>query len=292
MEVWFISALVGALFAGLGNFYFKIAAQRGYNPQLFSLYGAAISLLPVAVVLIFDPHPLFGYGATGFLALMSGVIIANTNIFKVKSLQFIDSTIYFPIFKILVPGMAIVAGVTLFHETFSKFEWLGMIVSMLVPLMLIGKAENNRQRNLTLGLVFLVISALTSAATAVINKYLIDESVPLGIVLLYAAVGILIGTIGSISIKVGWRNISTTLKEETSSGLIITSGVRSTLVTVSFGLTLYAFSTGGPLAVVHTINSLYILIPIVLAIIFYNEHWNLQKVIAIVLSVAALALLG
>ena len=55
---------------------------------------------------------------------------------------------------------------------------------------------------------------------------------------------------------------------------------------------LFAFSVGGTLAVVQTIHSMYILIPIVLAIIFYNEYWNLQKAAAIVLSVVSLAFLG
>jgi len=34
------------------------------------------------------------------------------------------------------------------------------------------------------------------------------------------------------------------------------------------------------------------LIPIVLAVIFYNEHWNWQKAAAIGLSIVSLAFLG
>jgi uncharacterized membrane protein len=51
----------------------------------------------------------------------------------------------------------------------------------------------------------------------------------------------------------------------------------------------YAYGNGGTLGVVQTINSMYILIPIVLAIYFYKEHWNAQKMLAVVLSVVALA---
>jgi len=35
MEIWFISAVTGAVFAGLSNFLFKIAASRGYNAEVF-----------------------------------------------------------------------------------------------------------------------------------------------------------------------------------------------------------------------------------------------------------------
>jgi len=62
------------------------------------------------------------------------------------------------------------------------------------------------------------------------------------------------------------------------------------LFAASFAALVYAFESG-PLSIVYTVQSLYILIPIVLSIIFYNEHWNLRKLIAIMLSIAALALL-
>jgi uncharacterized membrane protein len=55
---------------------------------------------------------------------------------------------------------------------------------------------------------------------------------------------------------------------------------------------LFAFSEGGSLSVVQTIHSMYILIPIVLAVIFFKEHMNWQKVVAIVFSVVSLAFLG
>lgn len=38
--------------------------------------------------------------------------------------------------------------------------------------------------------------------------------------------------------------------------------------------------------VVYTIQSLYIVIPIILSIIFYKEHFDMKKLIAIILTVA------
>ena len=74
--------------------------------------------------------------------------------------------------------------------------------------------------------------------------------------------------------------------------MVVISCGRGALLVLSLGSGLYALSYGGPVAIVYTVTAMYILIPIVLAIIFYNEHWNTQKVIAIIISVAALALLG
>ena len=48
---------------------------------------------------------------------------------------------------------------------------------------------------------------------------------------------------------------------------------------------------GSDLSLVYSINAHYILIPIILSIWYYKEHWNAQKVFAITLSLLALFLL-
>ncbi len=58
----------------------------------------------------------------------------------------------------------------------------------------------------------------------------------------------------------------------------------------AFYLLLLAIN-GGDLSLVYSINAHYILIPIILSIWYYKEHWNTQKVIAIALSLVALVLL-
>jgi drug/metabolite transporter (DMT)-like permease len=67
---------------------------------------------------------------------------------------------------------------------------------------------------------------------------------------------------------------------------------RSFFVATSVWLVNYAYSVGGTLAMVQIIYSMYILITVLLAIILYKEHWNLQKIAAIFLSVLSLALLS
>ena len=51
--------------------------------------------------------------------------------------------------------------------------------------------------------------------------------------------------------------------------------------------TLLAFKDG-LVSIVFTVQSLYILIPIILSIIIYKEHINTQKIIAIILSIVAI----
>jgi len=108
----------------------------------------------------------------------------------------------------------------------------------------------------------------------------------------YASVGVFIGTVITIIIKRGLRSTYRHVLEDSKQKLIFYATLRALLITASLVFILYAYSVDGTLAIVQTIHSMYILIPIVLSIIFYNEHWNLQKAVAIILSVLSLALLG
>jgi len=291
MEIWFLAAVGGALFAGLSNFYFKQAAVRGYNAELFSLYGGLISIVIIGTIVFLQQESLFYYGWLAGLTFLGGLLGAQNNILKVLALRFIDSTIYFPLFKLLAPALAIIAGIIFFGESFTSIEWLGMILGLSVPLLLITRAEHSRQQNLIAGLLVVLITGILSAAAAVINKFATDAGVPILVILISVSFGVFIGTLLTLTIRKGIQNLLNTIKKETSLGLIIGASLRSIFISIGLGLMLYAFTAGGTLAIVQTIHSMYILIPIVLAIILYNEHWNLQKVIAIILSIAALGLL-
>lgn len=292
MELWFWASVGSALFAGISNVYFKIAAARGYSAEVFSLLGSVLTVTLVVLINIVFPEQFFGFGWVSMLLFVGGFIAATTGIMKVYALRYIDTTIYFPLFKLLAPLLAIVMGVTLFDESFTLEEWLGLAIGLVIPLLLITKAENHRQNNLLAGLLLILVTGVFSAGVAAINKFGIDLGISVFVTFLYMALGLLVGNIISVGVKNGFGSLFYSIISETSNGLVIAAGMRALLISISVALTLFAYAEGGPLAITQTIHSMYILIPIVLSIIFYNEHWNTQKVIAIVLSIAALGLLG
>lgn len=292
MELWFLAALGGSLFAGLSNFYFKFAAMRGYSAELFSLYAGMTSTCLIFSAYILLSNTLTGYGWYILIAFLSGFGAAMHSIFKVYALKFIDATIYFPLFKLLSPMLAIIAGIIIFGESFTSLEWIGMSMGLLVPLLLITKSEKGRQNNLLLGLGLVVVTGIISAIISVLNKIVVDEAMPIAIIMLYAAFGVLAGTFMLMVKKNGVSNVVKHVQTDTTLPLVFAAFCRALLINASFGLTLYAYSLGGTLAVVQSVHSMYILIPVVLSIYFYKEHWNTQKVVAVVLSVGALALLG
>jgi drug/metabolite transporter (DMT)-like permease len=223
---------------------------------------------------------------------MAGCLGGFNNILKVKALQFIDTTIYYPLFKLVSPILAIIFGIVFFQELFTATEWAGLLLGIFVPLLLINTGERGRQKNLVAGLMMVLVTAMIAASASVFGKYAAAYALNVISALLVMSVGILLGSIIANYYKNGVGEVKKLFSwhiDKAYTSLAVTRGV---IMTVAAGLILVAYSLGGELAIVHTINSLYILIPIVLSIIFYNEHWNLQKAIAIILSVASLALLG
>lgn len=292
MEVWFISAVAGAVLAGLSNFFFKIAASRGYNAEVFTLYGGLGSAVVVGLVAWISQYSLLQFNVFTILMLTAGVIASAGGIMKVYALRHIDSTIFFPLFKLLAPGLAIVFGILWFAEEFTWVEWFGMLLGLTVPLLLITRAENGRQNNLKAGLILVVLTALASASAAALNKFVIDTGFSVIVGLFYVSVGVFIGTVVTIMLKRGFWSTYRHIKSDSDLPLVFYASTRAILIGASMGLVLYAYAQNGTLAIVQTIHSMYILIPIVLSIIFYNEHWNVQKAVAIILSVLALVLLG
>lgn len=292
MDIWFIAALVAMVFGGLSNFYFKIAAKKGYDSEVFTIYNGVISLAYAGIVLAIFPEPLFGYGLAGVAVFMFGCVAACIAVLKVYALRHIDATLYFPLFKLVSPTLVIFAGIILFSETFSGSEWAGLIIGLFVPLLLISKVESARQSNLAMGLFLVLVTGVFSAMVATANKWGVEVDMPIFIVLLYTVSGIFVGSALIFLIKNRSKNVINRFIQGSSKSMVIDSVIRSVLISTSVWIGFYAYEMGGSLAIVQTIHSMYILIPVVLAILVYKEHWNTQKVLAILLAVASLAFLG
>lgn len=290
IEPWFIFAVASALIGGFGAFANKITAQRKYDSELVLLINAITSIVILFPLAIFFEGYSVVSPALFFLVLISGMIATSTALMKVYALHYIDSAIFLPLFKVVGPIIVIGFGVLFFNESFTSREWFGLMVSLLVPLLLISKMERLRQNNLNLGIILIFVAAAVSSVIAVLQKYATEiAEAPLWIVA-FSSLGMFVSSTLYYFYKHRRRSLEI-IRGNFSKGVFMVGMVRTVFAGGGFYLTILAYTYGGPLGVVYTINSLYILPPIILAIVFYNEHWNMRKVFAIVLSIAALALL-
>ncbi len=291
MQLWFWAAVAGMVLAGISNFGFKVAAKKGYDAEVFNLYGGIVSVIFASLcLLVIRPADVSGWGIV-IITLLSGFIATTGGIMKVYALRNIDTTIFFPLFKLLSPLLAVITGLIIFGERFTALEWFGIALGHLVPLLLINKVEHKRQNNLIKGLIMVVLVSASSALAAALNKYAIDAGMSHWVALWYTVFGIVVGTLIIILFKLRRATLHH-LVSHSSKALIYQAGFRSIFISISTLLIFYAYGHGGDLGIVQTIHALYIVIPIMLAVLIYKEHIDWKKVLAVVLCIVSLMFLG
>lgn len=296
MELWFLYALVSMVFAGLHTFLSRVAAHRNHNSALNTFWIAMVAAACAALVLTVmgDIATAFDFGAYTHVvwatALGTGLVYSASATLRIESLRFIDSMLFFPVYKTVGPFAVAIAGVVIFHEHLSHVEIVGIVLGLLVPLLMVHKSEQMRQRALAFGLLLAFLSAMFSMLSAILSKWGADTGANMMAFLIIADLASAFGALGLYHVREyhtnGWA-LNGYLHRDTLV-LAITTGVLSF---VSYYLFLLAISLG-KLSVVFTVGSFYILIPIVLSIWWYGEHVNARKVLAIALSLAALMFLG
>lgn len=284
METWLLFAIASIFLAGIYQFQVKVAAQKNYNPSMVTGYWYLAGMIFAAIFLIIDGIELQDVKIIAAFAFVNVFFYFLSTLTRMESMKNIDSVIFFPIFKTVSPILVTLASLFLFQESLSWKEILGIGLWIAVPLLLITAHENKRQINLKKGIVYLVISSLLVLVSTTVIKQLNVEwlNVPL-FVFLSMFFGYIVSVFSYKKWEKKWKNKKYTTKN------ILPFGI---LMWMFHYASFYCFTRAleGNLAVVFTINSFAILIPIVLSIIFYKDHFNMKKAFVILLSIVSIIL--
>ncbi len=291
LELWFVLALSSTLAGGIAAFVYKVASVHHVNGTLVASYSGFVSALIMSVFFIYQGDYSHLWHPMVIFAALASATFFMTQLLKIEGMKHIDTAIFYPIYKVIGPLGAILIGLVFFGEQFTNLELVGLGLSVLVRIMLITKAEHARQNGLIKGLWLVSLCAIISAVSISLTKEGADVAVNIwGYILMGEFFMGLTGVI-LLLFKFKTRSLSV-VRNETNSKVIQLSVLLGLMHALGAYTMVFAFYHQGPLAIVYTINSLYILIPIILSIIIYKEHWNARKVVAIILSIAALALLA
>lgn len=283
----FLWAITATILSGIQLFYQKVAAQEKRDSALngMIMYGSSAV---VALTMLFWLYglPVEWRLVLGF-AVVSGAVHAIGNFLRIEALKYIDSVIYFPLNKVLGPVVVVVGGIWWFGDALTTKEYLGIALSLTVPLLLISAAEKHRQSDLGHGLWLLVSSTVLTSVSMLITKAGVEHDPT---ILFMMGMSQVAGTLssGAVYLRKGnshatpWRNITWA---DIRLGLI--SGA---LGFASFYALLHAFSTG-LVSLVYVIHAHYILVPIILSVWWYGEHINTRKAAAVVVSCIAITLI-
>lgn len=281
--VWTIAATI---LAGVQVFTSKIVAHNKGDSALNSVFTYGLSGLIVCIVWIMHPHVPADWVPVVVFGVLSGFVHGLGNVLRIDALTYIDSTVYFPLNKVLGPLFVVCCGVLLLGEHLTRGNVLGVFLSLLVPLLLISTSEHHRQNNLNRGLVYVVLSTLLTAGSMVMVKMGVVHDDSIIFMMLMSQIG---GVSMSLVAFMWHRPLRTiTHMDAFTLRLGIVTGIASF---ASYYAMLVALHTG-LVSLVYTIHAHYILIPILLSVWWYKEHINVRKLAAVALSCITITLLS
>lgn len=281
---WHGLAIASVIFSGLFSFVLKVGAERAHSSSVLNAIAAVVSLIiTLAAGWWFDESvTLF----VALLALANGGLFIFGSLARSDALGAIDATLFFPIYKIVGPALVLILGMVVFGERLTLLQSIGFTLTLAVPLLLLDHLEHGRQKDLKRGVRLAIIAAVCISAGQVFSKMVMETGAG---PYLYSSVAYAM-TFAGIGVPWVYRHGRESVRASGWGDMLWLAVLAGTLQCLGFLTLLYAFKTG-PIATTYAINSTYILIPIVLSIWYYGEHWNARKVIAIALSIGAVVLL-
>lgn len=285
MESWMLYALLSIFVSGVYNFILKIVAERGYNNYMFTfldyLFGTIIFGLYLLYQYISGNLVLDNIWLIALFAGINALFFSLSLFTRVESMRNIDTVIFYPLYKTFGPILVTIFSFTLFQESLTSQEILGIVLGICVPLLLINKTENKIQKNLLLWVMLVGVTAVMTTVSTISVKIVMSQNLNVEVFLFitffigacFAALSNKIHNPGKTKI---YRN-----------SWMISLALYSSVFHVGWFL-FFAFALQGNMAIVFTINSFSILIPIVLSIIFYKEHFNMRKALVIWLSIVSI----
>lgn len=282
----FAWTLLATLFAGFHVFASKVTASKGLDSALNGVFGYGLaSAISFGVCMYQGVWPA-AWVMIALWALADGLVHSIGSITRIDALRYIDSTIYFPINKILGPLLVVFCGVLILGEHITPLQWLGIIGALFIPLLLIDRAEHRRQKDLKRGLVLCVVSTFFTGITIIVIKAGLAYADSFW---LFMALANLFGALTSAFLYAKKHKFSRTALNIPRHDIEVGLGVGLLGFLSCFAL--FTALQYGYASLVYTIHAHYILIPIFLSVWWYGEHINLRKFAAVVLSCVTLMLL-
>jgi transporter family protein len=181
--MWLYLSFLSALFLG----FYEIAKKASLNsnaviPVLFlnTVFGSLIFLPPVVLSWLFpewmQPSLFYVPAASAqvhFLIFVKSLIVLSSWIFNFFATKHLPLTLGGPI-KATQPVVVLLGALLIFGERLNLFQWLGVLFAILsfFLLSLTGKKEGIRFAH-NKWILFLVLSIITGAASALYDKYLL-----------------------------------------------------------------------------------------------------------------------
>ena len=277
METWFLYWLLSVLFTGFFSFSSKISVEKNQNPDLVIFYSMASATFFWILFFLITKWVSQNLFLEFFLWASNWFLYLIATSTRMTSLKYIDTSIYFPIYKSIWPIFLIFITFLFFEETFSSKEIFWIILWIFVPLLLIWKKWKNK--NMKKWLFYMFIWVITAISAGLIIKIASNKDVN---ILLYSIFSLWTWAVWAFLLFLKNNKKNKKYNIVKIKRIWIFTWLLNFLWTYFF---IFAVDLSNNLWLVYLLHSLYIVIPIILSVIIYKEHFNFRKLIAIFLTV-------
>ncbi len=280
METWFIYWLSSIFITGLFTFSSKISVEKNHNPNLVTFYSAVVAFITWIAFFVLTKWTSVNFALEVLLWAINWIAYLITNLTRIKSLKYIDTSIYFPIYKALWPILIIFASFFYFREKFTIYQDLWILLWIVVPLILVSK--KSKSKNIKKWIIYLLFWLVSSIFSSFAVKYASIFQVN---IVLVVVISLFFQTIWSYTLLKWNSKQDIDFSHHHIKKIWIITWILNFLGFYSFT---EAVNLSWSLWLVYVMQSLYIVIPIILSIIIYKEWFDLKKLIAIVLTITSI----
>ncbi len=285
MTMWFGYAAAALICYGLQGFLYKVSAKKGSGTVVTMFFFMSTVTLLGGISFLIRGEKIGSFGPLIILSLLNAAFFFITTSFTMEGLKIIPANVFYPVVRSST-GLVVVFSLLYFHDSLSAYQWIGIVLSLLVIFVLMGKGERKRiDRGKRVKAGFLLsVAFLATAAVTVIVKFASSMKTPLAFITLSYGLNIFISL-------VTMRSSKDTSKKQIN-GTSVVLGISIGAVNFLGFITLLQAFALYRLSVVATLVSLSFIVPIVLSMIIYKEKITYARVTGVVLAIGAAVLLG
>ena len=283
MDLWILYAITSWVFFWISSFISKITAHNNFNKTKVILFWKLSSLILAGVYFFINYKYVEITLLILFLMIVRIIAATEKHLFIIKSLKNIESSLFFPIHKIIQIFASFLVWMFIFNEYLWAIEYLIVFLWILMILLLSDKENKKIQINYKKWIIYLLITNLFLIFSSSINKYIWFIDFDIATYMFYSLIFWIIYIFSK-------KEIYKKSQKKISKNEIIYWIIRWILIFFSFFLLLLSLQTW-PFVFVSIITSIGIFIPIILSMIFYKEKINKNKILAFILLLVIIVLL-
>lgn len=284
MDSWVVWVVISTLGFGFHAFAYRVLVAHEGDLVIAQVVFPSVVMLCAAIGLYFG-EGIIAPSVPWFILIVSlqGLTFFLSNFSRIEALRrHLPAHALYPVLKLSTPIVVLLSVIVLGDQTLNDNPRtvIGIVLILSSGFLLIPWSRNPLKYSAAM--VYALLAMLFSVVAVVCARYVYEEEVDVfGFVVASSFVQCVLGL---INLKIGHRSISS--KASLSGiGYGIVLGLLSFIAYSSF---LQAVKLGD-LARVATINSTYILVPIILSLVFFPQgekgSFSFRKQVAVALSI-------